>query len=95
MREVYEKNWGRAFLKIALIAVFFAVLGCGIDILVHSPFITRVKFNLTFASLIGLVFAVNVLSLFCFGVLYLAYQWVRRDLKAPRRDETLSFTDDE
>lgn len=83
----YAKNPRRAALKIILIAVVLIAVSGFIEMHLKEPVLDRLKFNLSVGSLIGLVVAANLISLLCIALLYTAYQWVRRDLKAPRSED--------
>ena len=75
-----------------VIVAVIAVVGHFLAEKLDDPAVSRLKFNLSLASLIGLVVAINIASLSCIALLYAAYRWVRRDLKAPR-SEDLSTAD--
>ena len=91
--DCYAKNTRRAAMKIAVIAVFLIIVGALASIPLNDPTLDRLKFNLNLGMLIGLVVLINVISLLTMAILYAAYKWVRRDLKAPRSEDDLSAAD--
>lgn len=86
----------RALVKIGALLVIFGLLIWGGFCLFDDSAIDQMKYDLSLGALILLVVVVNVISLIFFVLLYMAYQWVRRDLKAPRsEDSTADLGDDD
>ncbi|MDB5490175.1 MAG: hypothetical protein JWO78_24 [Micavibrio sp.] len=83
----YAKNKRRAAIKIAVIVAFLVLVVVLAGIPLNDPALDRLKFNLNLGTLIGLVVLINVVSLLTMAILYAAYKWVRRDLKAPRSED--------
>ncbi len=84
----YCRHPARAVVKIILLLAALCALGFGAVTLFDDSAFDQIKFDLTLGFLIVLVVAVNVVSLLCFIALYMAYQWVRGDLKAPRSEDS-------
>lgn len=86
-KNCYAKNKRRAAFKIAIIAAVLLAIAALAGIPLNDPALDRLKFNLDLGTLIGLVVLINVVSLMTIALLYAAYKWVRRDLKAPRSED--------
>ena len=83
-----QKNLLRAALKTALVLLALIAVAAGLGFLANdNSVIDQLKFNLNLGALIGLVVVINIFCFIGFVALYAAYQWVRRDLKAPRGDD--------
>jgi cytochrome b subunit of formate dehydrogenase len=78
----------RALMKVVGLLVVLGLLVGGGFVLFDDSAIDQIKYDLSLGALILLVVAVNAVSLLCFVLIYMAYQWVRRDLKAPRSEDS-------
>jgi|GEM_PF-2056318 cytochrome b subunit of formate dehydrogenase len=78
----------RALMKVVGLLVVLGLLVWGGFVLFDDSAIDQIKYDLSLGALILLVVAVNAVSLLCFVLIYMAYQWVRRDLKAPRSEDS-------
>jgi TRAP-type C4-dicarboxylate transport system permease small subunit len=78
----------RALIKGVAVLVVLGLLIWGGFELIDDSAIDQMKFDLSLGALIMLVVAINAVSLVFFVLLYMAYQWVRRDLKAPRSEDS-------
>jgi hypothetical protein len=87
----YARRPWHALAKVVVIVAAIALAGYFLAEKLDDPAISRLKFNLSLASLIGIVVVINLASLSCIALLYAAYRWVRRDLKAPRSEDILSI----
>jgi cytochrome b subunit of formate dehydrogenase len=85
----------RAMMKILVLLAALGLLGWGVFVLFDDSAIDQIKYDLSLSALILLVVAVNIVSLIFFVLLYMAYQWVRGDLKAPRSEDSASDNDDD
>jgi TRAP-type C4-dicarboxylate transport system permease small subunit len=85
----------RALIKAAAVLVALGLLIWGGFVLIDDSAIDQMKFDLSLGALIMLVVAVNAVSLVFFVLLYMAYQWVRCDLKAPRSEDSRIDADEE
>ncbi len=80
---------GRAYAKIAAVA---AVLGIILGALI--TFVDRESFNdlrhhLTLALVLAIVVIINLTSFLLFGLFWIIYRWVKRDLEPEREREDL------
>lgn len=87
MQPLYQPNPRRAGCKIAIIVAGLLLLAFALGYSIDDPGLSRLKFNLSIWSMIVIVLIINILSCVCFLILYVAYQWVRCDLKAPRAED--------
>ena len=78
----------RACVKIAAILMLAAVTVAVLAPVVNDAVLDELKHTLSLWSIIALVVVINVVSFACFVIFYMAYRWVRRDLK-PRADDEL------
>lgn len=85
----------RALLKVAGLLVVLAALVWGALVAFDDSIIDQMKFDLSLGALILVVVVVNAVSLLFFVAVYMAYQWVRRDLKAPRSEDSPSDLGDD
>ena len=76
----------RAFCKLVGILAVIAFLIGGLSYLVSERDLEILKHALSLWTLIALVVIINLVSFGCFIAGVAAWQWVRRDLKAPRDD---------
>lgn len=93
-QPAYPTNRKRAVLKIAFIITGLLILAAVLGLTLNDAVLDQLKFDLNLWSLIAIVLIINILSLVLFLVLFVAYQWVRTDLKSPRvEDERDSDTE--
>jgi heme/copper-type cytochrome/quinol oxidase subunit 2 len=84
---------GRAMIKLAFLAAFALMILIGCLQWVDQTVIDTLKYNLDASAIILLVIAINLMSFVLFCVLYIAWQWVRQDLKPPRPEQIYSDPD--
>ncbi len=84
---------GRAMIKLAFLTVLALAILIGCLQWVDRDVIDTLKYNVDVATIILLVVAINLMSFVLFCVLYIAWQWVRRDLKPPRPEQLYSDSD--
>lgn len=77
----------RAFCKACCVAAVIALVFAGLSFSINDSALDQIKFDLSLWSLIALVLIINFASLLAFGALYLAYRWMRTDLKPPRVED--------
>lgn len=88
MKHAGECNRFRALLKTFFILACVAAAVAALSYFVDDQALNVLKHNLSLWSIIALVVIINLVSFGCFVVLCAAWQWVRRDLKPRRPDDT-------
>ncbi len=83
-KPVHPVNMRRAAVKTAFILAIVISVLAGLIHAVSGQVIDELKHSLSMWTVIALVVIINLVSFACFMVLYMAYQWVRCDLKGPR-----------
>jgi hypothetical protein len=83
----YSRNPRRAALKMAVIAGVLLLFVGLLSLTVNQAALNQLKFDLSLWTVIALVLIINLLSAACFIILYIAYRWVRCDLKPPRSED--------
>jgi|GEM_PF-2587127 len=78
----------RALLKTLLIFTICALILFGFSEAINDRMLSELKHQLSPMTIIALVVIINLVSLTFFIAAYLAYRWVRRDLK-PIPDQEL------
>ena len=85
----------RALFKMATILLGLLAVAGFLLLTIDESVLDQLKFNLSLGTLIALVVVINLISFIFFIILYAAYQWVRRDLKAPRSEDMADESGDE
>ena len=80
----------RAFIKIAVIIVLAVLAISTLAFFINDRSVEQLQHNFSLWTIIALVMIINLVSFLCFIMLYLAYRWVRADLK-PGEDDELDF----
>ena len=76
----------RAYAKIAAVAaVFGIILGALITFIDRESFID-LRHHLTLALVLAIVVIVNLTSFLLFGLFWMIYRWIKRDLEPERED---------
>jgi len=82
-------NHKRACIKTAIVLLAIVLTVTILSQLVTADALDVLKHSLSLWSIIALVIIINLVSFGCFIVLFFAYQWIRRDMKPPRKEDHL------
>ena len=80
-------NRRKALAKLVLLVVGFLIMTSALIFLIDDSAFNQIKFELSLGTMILLVVAINLVCFACFILMYVAYQWIRCDLKAPRSED--------
>lgn len=81
-------NRKRACVKATAVLLAVVLAVAGLSQLITPDAIDVLKHSLSLWSIIALVVIINLVSFGCFIVLYIAYRWIRCDIR-PRSGDTL------
>lgn len=79
----------RACIKLAVLSLAILALIGGLALSIDERALDLLKHSLTLWSLIAVLLIINLVLFLAFMLLYVAYQWVRKDIKPESANEDL------
>jgi len=79
-------NPRRAYVKVAAVAAVLGILLGALITFVDRESFSDLRHHLTLALVLAIVVIINLVSLLLFGLFWLIYRWIKRDLGTEGED---------